>query len=56
MAPPAPPPAAAPATTDPWRRRLLTLLIGLFAVGVVVGWASTSYFGRNPAAVESFAP
>ena len=56
MAPPATPSAAAPATTDPWRRRLLTLLIGLFAVGVVVGWASTSYFGRNPAAVESFAP
>lgn len=40
--------------TDPWPRRLKNLLIGLFSAAVVIGWASVSYFGRNPAVVESF--
>ena len=45
--------AAAP---DPWPRRLMAMLIALFAVSVLVSWVSVSYLGRNPAAVESFTP
>ena len=45
--------AAAP---DPWPRRLVAMLIALFAVSVIVSWTSVSYLGRNPAAVESFMP
>jgi hypothetical protein len=41
---------------DPWPRRLRNLLIGIFSAAVVIGWASVSYFGRNPAMVESFNP
>lgn len=47
---------ASGAPADPWPRRLITLLVVLFTLGVLVAWASVSYFDRNPAAVESFNP
>ena len=41
---------------DPWPWRLRVLLIFGFVIAAVVGWASVSYFHRDPATVESFMP